>query len=287
MGNKRGFTALLTAAVIVLSACGGKLEQPQYTTRSETNAAAETSPTEETATTAETAQSEEETDMDTDWLAKLTELVPPPENPKCTGTEEMRSVAEKRLGARLPDDYIELINTYGDGCFGYVFNVYNPFSDNKYYNLLTNDEQYFYEEFKSFCIEDGTYNADGIPVQVFNRRDSSGKSPLYGGWYDNEGHPFDYYPAENGLLACCQCEGQYTVYWKTGGDRWTIVAYGRYGEYSEFDMTLTEFLYKEITREINFGDMYNYLTEKGKVFIPFEETKEDCRIKEEDYKYNG
>ena len=34
-------------------------------------------------------------------------------------------------------------------------------------------------------------------------------------------------------------------------------------------------------------DWLEKLTEKGMVFIPFGETSEDCRIKEDDYKYKG
>ena len=291
MMKKNKILAAALLAAVLISGCTG-VNSPSGTGRENEITTADMTETssQETSVSTDTAVTEATkggTDIETDWLEKLTEIVPPPNDPKCTGTAEMRAAAEKRLGAKLPDDYIELINTYGDGCFGYVFNVYNPFSDNKYYNLLTNEEQYFYEEYKRLTIEDGYYDSDGMAVNVLNHRDVNGKYPLYGGWYDNEGCPFGYYPADNGILACCQCEGQYTVYWKTGSDRWTIVAYGRYGEYSEFDMTLTEFLYKEITREINFGDMYDYLTEKGKVFIPFEDTSEECRIKEEDYKYKG
>ena len=269
MGKKRVFAALLTAGIAALSSCGGSFQQPQYTTYPERTSVAPT----------------EENDMETNWLEKLTALVPPPKDPKCTGNDEMRIAAEKQLGAKLPDDYIELVNTYGDGCFGYTFNVFNPFSDNKYYNLLTNEEKYCYETIKEY---DETGPFAGVPDKWFeSQRTADGKVPLYGGWCDNEGYPFDYFPAENGILACCQADGQYTVYWKTGGDRWTIVAYCRSGEYSEFDMTLTEFLYKEIAQEINFGDMYCYLTEQGKVFIPAEETKDDCKITEGDYKFNA
>ncbi len=134
MKIKRIAAIILTASLLSMTSCGGSFQQPQYTTRPETGAVTEAT--------------KGGTDMETDWLEKLMEIVPPPDAPKCTGTDEMRAAAEKRLGSKLPDDYIELINTYGDGCFGYVFNVYNPFSDNKYYNLLANEEQYCYEEFK-------------------------------------------------------------------------------------------------------------------------------------------
>lgn len=206
-----------------------------------------------------------------DWLEKLKEIVPPPAEPKNTGTDEMRKAAEDKLGTKLPDDYIELINTYGDGYFGYVFNVYSPFAKGRYGSLLDNEEKYFYEQAKE-CDVSGPFSdpasKDKIRKFFESKRGADGKVPLYSGYCDNEGFPFDYYPAENGLLACCQCDGQYTVYWKTGKDKWTVVAYERGGDYSEFDMTLTEFLYKEITQEINFGDLYFYLTEKGKIFIP-------------------
>lgn len=86
---------------------------------------------------------------------------------------------------------------------------------------------------------------------------------------DGYGYPFAFYPEENGLIPCCEFNGDFTIYWKTGS-KWSIVAYSDLDIYAEYNMTLTEFIYKILTQDISFGELYNVMTRKGMCFVQYE-----------------
>ena len=83
----------------------------------------------------------------------------------------------------------------------------------------------------------------------------------------NGGYPFRLYPEENGLLPWAQCDNGTVFYWRINGGKWTILVYGESWDFWEFEMTTTEFLYKLITRQINYLDLDlpNDLFENGRI----------------------
>ncbi len=101
MMKKNKILAAALLAAVLISGCTG-VNSPSGTEREKkitTADMAETSSRETTVSTdtAVTEATKGGTDIETDWLEKLTEIVPPPDDPKCTGTAEMRAAAEKRL----------------------------------------------------------------------------------------------------------------------------------------------------------------------------------------------
>jgi hypothetical protein len=59
-------------------------------------------------------------------IEKLIALVPPPEYPVDNGTSEMWAEIEAALSVQLPDDYKQLINTYGAGWFAGWIHINSP-----------------------------------------------------------------------------------------------------------------------------------------------------------------
>ena len=69
-------------------------------------------------------------------IQSLIDLVPPPTSPSAIGNEAGWRSVEKELGTELPNDYKQLINTYGSGIWQDFWYVYNPFCKNENLNLL-------------------------------------------------------------------------------------------------------------------------------------------------------
>jgi len=69
-------------------------------------------------------------------LAKLRQLVQPPEESVLVGNKMEWLRVEKEMGTALPPDYKAFIDAYGAGQLGGFFWVYNPFSKHDRTNLL-------------------------------------------------------------------------------------------------------------------------------------------------------
>ena len=210
------------------------------------------------------------------YLEKITKLIPVPKDPVYTGDPAQIKKLEDTLNIKLPTDYYELTKTYGAGYFGGHFIVYNPFIEYEPLNLLfmLKENRYCYEcAKKSWNMElpgIDIKGADALLALYEARRNENGKFYSCGDEFDNIGHPFSFFPEKEGLFPCCEYNGEYTIYWKTGEEKWTIVVYSN-DCYSEFDMSLTEFIYKLISKEVNLPTLYNIFTLKGLMFEKYTE----------------
>ena len=210
------------------------------------------------------------------YLNKIMELIPIPESPIYTGDSGQINKLEETLKIELPKDYYKLIKAYGAGYFGGYFIVYNPFVERSPLNLnfALNENKYYYEcAKKSWNMELPGVNIkgpDALLALVESQRNANGKFDYCGDEFDAVGHPFSYFPEKDGLFPCAEYNGEYTIYWKTSEEKWTIVVYG--GDYySEFDMTLTEFLYKLIIGETNMNSLREVFALKGLTFEKYVE----------------
>ncbi len=132
-----------------------------------------------------------------------------------------------RLGLQLPPDYITLIDRYGTGSFDEFIFVYNPFAENEYLNLF--------------------YALDTL-------HQANEKTQLMGNPDWTAVHPFKLYPDTEGLLpwGCTTHLGE-TFFWHIKGapETWETIFYNlRSGEYEVWKFSLTEFLYRLFTRQI-------------------------------------
>ncbi len=160
-------------------------------------------------------------------LELLMQLIPPPSGPCETATPKAWEKIDARLGIELPPDYKALIDCYGTGSFNEFIFVYTPFAQNEYLNL--------------FYALDTLHQADE-------------RTQLLGDPVWTAVHPFELYPASEGLLpwGCTSNLGD-TFFWQIKGppETWETIFYNlRSGEYEVWKYPLTEFLYRLFTRQI-------------------------------------
>lgn len=195
-----------------------------------------------------------------DSMNKLMQLVTPPEEPQYTGDEKSRAEVNKKLGVNLPEDYFELLKIYGAGQFCGWVNVFNPFIGadepgwylNLYDNIKDERRNYTYSPKSYASIKAMFKNAPTVKYYEEKQFAESGAA--------GEGYPFDFYPKEGGLIPWGNCEEAAVLYWKMNEGKWTIVVYGEDEYYYEYDMTMTEFLYDLLSKQITnplFEDIFS------------------------------
>lgn len=148
-------------------------------------------------------------------IESLIKQIPPPEVDFQPTADDWRGVEEK-LGARLPEDYKRIVETYGDFYFSGFLRVLNPFSKNKYLNLLTRGEIIL--------------AAERLTREAF---------PEY--------YPIVLFPEEKGLLPFAITDHGDTAFWITDGatDRWAIlVKDARAPEFEVHFIRTATFLYQ-------------------------------------------
>lgn len=171
-------------------------------------------------------------------ISELQAVIPPPSNPRNTGTPEKWALAEATLGTTLPKDYKEFISTYGAGGFCEWLGIISPFLDETS-NLI--EENRFLR--KAFVELDGTF-------------------------YE---HPF--FPAAGGLLKVGGDENGNFLFWGTSGspDEWHV-AYGSNDglEFERFELTLTEFLTEWLSDRLHplCDDVFHVVRSRGVFFTP-------------------
>jgi hypothetical protein len=157
----------------------------------------------------------------------ITQIIAPPAEPCETGTQKNWEKIEKRLGLKFPQDYKALINTYGTGSFNDFIIVYNPFAQNEYLNLLYVLDTLHQADQQTQLLADSVWTAVD---------------------------PFELYPAPKGLLPWGGTTnlGE-TFFWQIKGppENWETIFYNlRSGEYEVWKHSVTEFLYRLFTRDI-------------------------------------
>ncbi len=122
----------------------------------------------------------------------LIRLVPPARVPANGGNAARFADVERLLGLRLPDDYKQLVCTYGDGVWQRFWFILNPFSHNRLINLL--------------------WHADNGRVAA--ERTARAEHP--------QGWPLAIYPEPGGILPWGITDNGGTFWWVTHGppSRW-------------------------------------------------------------------
>src|SRR5580704_4077461 len=143
----------------------------------------------------------------------LIPVLPPPVDPRESGSTIAWGDVHRRLGAVLPEDYIQFIKRYGTGVIGGWLTVLNPFAENRYQNLLVGGF-----EFLAAMREIKTEFPDSIPY------------PLY---YEPTGL-LPWGTSIDGDIFC----------WRTSGlsGHWATVIIGRHTDREQFDLAFSQFL---------------------------------------------
>ncbi|MFE1770829.1 SMI1/KNR4 family protein [Streptomyces sp. NPDC059008] len=141
-------------------------------------------------------------------LARVIERVPPPAE-AIHGHGDWAE-AERTLGTRLPDDYKQLVETYGRGDFWGALCLCTPFGDDNPVRL----EAHLLEDFG--------------PMR--ERRP--------------EDHPHPFFPEPGGLLTWAVTDDAAQLCWLTEGppESWSVVIWSRDNDYERFDGGAAAFL---------------------------------------------
>lgn len=150
-------------------------------------------------------------------INELVKIVPPPEKPREAGTDQEWKSLQKRLGLYLPNDYRDFGMTYGSGEFNDgSIHIYNPFSKS-FLKILESESSRFQ-----------------MTEQFIGKQ------------------PFQFYPAQPGLLPFGHDVNGNDLFWFTQGepDSWPIILRDRECTYETWEVPMTTFLAKAFKNEI-------------------------------------
>ncbi len=211
-----------------------------------------------------------------EWLNKLIEKYPPPENPNNNFNDEDIAAFEKALGTSLPADFYAFLHAYGYGTFSSYIYINYPFTQNGSEIFMEEQQQrnenYYYLEadyevpmnvrqtFLDCRFIDGepavtSGNPDLLEFMRCEKIDSFTRSKIIA--FGNH-FPYPFYPEEGGLLFIGWSDDDEFFLRKTG-NTFTVSMYGDY--YYEFDMSFTEFLYCYMTMTIKLPMMWDEVQE--------------------------
>ena len=207
-----------------------------------------------------------------EWLNKLIEKYPPPENPNNDFNDEDIAAFEKALGTSLPADYYAFLKTYGYGTFGSYIYINYPFIPNGAEDFI--DEHKQREENYKYLESDYMEMPNGQSAYL-DCRFNNGEPEVTGGNPDllefmrcekidsftrskiiafGDHYPYPFYPEEGGLIFIGYTDDD-EFFLRKNGDKFTVVMYG--DSYYEFDMSFTEFLYCYMTMTIKLPMMWD------------------------------
>jgi len=132
--------------------------------------------------------------MASEDLERLVQLMPPPPDP-IDSIGDWHAV-ESQINTRLPDDYKSFIELYGTGRIAGLLWPLNPFSSNKFLNLLHQ-----------------------CSLILDTERSLRDEFPKY--------HPWPLFPESDGLFPWCTTDNGDYILWRTKGDpnNWTTFIY--------------------------------------------------------------
>lgn len=155
-------------------------------------------------------------------VSDVARLITPPNNPNEAPQQRDWSNIEAALATSLPEDYKEFINLFGTGKIDNFLWIFNPFSQNENINLATK-----------------------VHVQL---------TALFELQAYGEVLPYKLFPESNGVFPFGITENGDVLYWHTVGqpDAWTVlVNEARSPDWEAFEMIMTEFLFKVLSRQIH------------------------------------
>lgn len=159
-------------------------------------------------------------------LETLTKVAPPPANPIETGSEDGWLAAEAELGLALPDDYKDLIRTYGTGSWERTeLFILSPFNPDFGYNLV---RQCFKTEGDNYTILDAERAAKKFLTE-------EGCEP----------YPHPIYPEPGGIIPWATNGNGGRMFWLTDGpaESWrTAYHEDKTESFRLLDLTTTEIL---------------------------------------------
>lgn len=140
----------------------------------------------------------------------LQRRIPPPVTPNEVGGSW--DTVFRALGTPLPDDYCQFVDSYGTGYLARFYTVVNPFSTNRYVNMM-------------------------------RRLDMIRSSESQSTFFPDAGYCF--YPEDGGLIPWMLDDNGNDYFWRTAGspNDWPVVQCEHRGSgFTEYPMTMSAFL---------------------------------------------
>jgi hypothetical protein len=178
-------------------------------------------------------------------IERLMAVAPPPKTKKGSGIRDQWDELERIFNLKFPNDFKELIATYGAGRFANFFGVANPF--------YTSAGDITFQEF----------------VQLRTRDINEAKVS-----YPKTAVHLSVYPEKNGLFPWGYTDNGETMCWLTEGDssHWPVICLevGYLNNYDRFDLSIVEFIGKWLTNEISVPTLTppDFYPLKSPVFCP-------------------
>lgn len=173
-------------------------------------------------------------------LASLRKIITPPLMPRENGRPEAWAEIEEALGTALPNDYKEYITTFGTGKMADFVWPYNPFSANRFLNLLKQ-----------------------VPNQVGTLRQMKEE-------FGDEECPYPLYPEAEGLLPWGSTGNGDELFWLMIGspNKWPVVINeARSSRFEQYDESMTSFLAKLLAGKI-VSTFFRRFSKGEAVFVP-------------------
>jgi hypothetical protein len=173
-------------------------------------------------------------------LQSLREIIEPPAAPVESADWEAWPSVDEELDVQLPEDYKCFLTIFGTGSIGSFLWVLNPFSSNKYLNLL--------QQMK--------VSLERVRALQTNTGDS---------------HPYSLYPNAGGLLPWAITDNGDTICWRTLGpaSNWNVVIVAARGpNLEQYPYGMSEFLRALIVGEIQSQIIPRDLLDLDRLFVP-------------------
>lgn len=158
-------------------------------------------------------------------IAKLRSIARPPSNPKGPGTPAQWSQLETELHLNFPQDFKELVSTYGAGNFTNFFGVEAPFYSSPRYGPYRDWIRLMFDGVK---LAKSSYPEEAVPLPV--------------------------YPENGGLFPWGYTHNGGAMWWLTEGEsaHWPIICLddGNTKDFDRFDLPVVEFIEKWLTDQI-------------------------------------
>jgi hypothetical protein len=138
------------------------------------------------------------------------------------------------VGTRLPIDYVYFISSYGSGSINNFLCVFNPFSSNRYINLVSQ-----------------------IPAVLSALRELREKFP--------QDFPYPLYFEPDGILPWGGSDDGDNYFWLTKGspDKWPVVTVPRHAEVELFDMPMSIFIARALSGQLQSGAIPKYFADEA------------------------
>lgn len=162
-------------------------------------------------------------------LEKLVRMVPPPKHPVEVGDNEAFAIVERELGVALPSDFKRLIQSYGSGQWQDFWYVLNPFSANRYLNL----------------VQQATVLRPAACSTLDAERTGRESEPA--------SYPHLIYPEPGGILPWAVTDNGGRLFWITAGPpaHWRTVYYAdRSPDFESYNISCTQLVYGAVSGEL-------------------------------------